>query len=105
MGYRVLAPDGVIVQSVGFSRKCGARFGDGHLPAALVERMLAEGVIERIAGEPQDEDEDVDATASAKEMAARFDVNLADVRATGTDGRVVKRDVAAYLKEADENEE
>jgi len=103
MGYRVLAPDGVIVQSVGFSRKCGARFGDGHLPAALVARMLADGVIERITGEPQDED--VDATASAEEMAARFDVNLADVRATGTDGRVVKRDVAAYLKEADENEE
>ena len=48
------------------------------------------------AGDSADE---VDATDSARELAEKHDIDLAEVDGTGSDGRIVKSDVQALVEE------
>lgn len=53
----------------------------------------------------QENNEEVDATKAARDLATEEGVDLSEVEGTGEDGRVTKADVEAYLTEADDDGE
>ena len=55
--------------------------------------------------EDEEEDEDVDATPSAIKLAEDNEVDIADVVGTGKNGRVLEKDVQAYLDEVADEED
>ena len=78
---------------------------DGHPLEALSEGTAA---ISEDYGQPgtpgvDAETSEIDATDSAKELAAENDVDLAQVQGSGSEGRITKGDVEDFIAARDEN--
>jgi len=108
MGYVVVNEDGLQFGHLGKAWRQGATIGEGELPRALVEKLLAEGAIVEKRPSPQPSPvgpgdgtlttgEGAGATAGAVALAAREEVERGAGKGTGSRGRVTVADVRAYL--------
>lgn len=72
-----------------------------EVPAKLAAEWVEDGYAEWVNDEADgSETEHVDATDSAKELAAAHGIDLASVKGSGADGRIVKADVEAAIAAA-----
>jgi len=72
-------------------------------PADVLREM--DEVIEEAEAAEGGEAQEIDATEKAREMADDFDVDLAEVKGTGADGRVTVMDVDRFVKARDEEQQ
>ena len=103
--YVVTNPDGIRHMASGRVWSCGATLGGTELSEDFFAQLLKDRAIaETDVGEPQTlkDDKIVDATPTAKAIAAHENLDLNRVTGTGTRGRVVAADVRLYLREQEE---